>query len=237
MNPLVAAFLSATPSVGAAIAGYSGLLHVPTAEVRENLSLSFNWLSAPRTLLGTTGDLPVNRTYLVTVPFFPNFEGTLGLLQIVGWSDPQVPVLPYLVHRTLTLKIRLPLPWYGVAVAFGVVDPVSANFLSHGPALKTHYGMTAAFGVATYKAGPLAVTVGGGLGDRSIDKQARSEPFLDGLLAGLIWALPGGFQLLAEWDGFDANVGTRWNGPWGIGITAGRAGGGWLAGSSLGIEL
>ncbi|MBM3270243.1 MAG: YjbH domain-containing protein [Candidatus Sericytochromatia bacterium] len=236
MNPLIW-LLSATPSADPSVLGYTGLLHVPTAEVRQDATLAFRWLDAPEPLLQFPGTDRVNRTYSVILPFFPFLEGTLSFVQVVGWTDPEVPLLPYAVHRAFNAKARLPVDWAGPAVAAGVLDPVSANFLSSGGKLNTHYGLTTFYAVATQRLGPLSLTAGYGYGDRAEGKWGRTKPFLDGVFGGADLALPGGLDLLAEYDGITANYGARLALPWGFGLQGGFAGGGWTAGLAAAIRL
>lgn len=237
MNPLIGALLAATPSVDASLIGYSGLFNVPTAETRQDLGLSFRWLDAPEYLMRPAGTDRVNRNYVIALPLFGFLEMSMGMLQVVGWYDPQVPLLPYAVHRTFAAKVRVPLDWAGPQLAVGVVDPVSANFLAFGPGLKTHYGLTSAYAVATQRLGPLSFTAGWGRGDEEPGKSSRTKPFLPGPFGGLSWALPGGLELMAEYDGITTNGGLRWAGPWGLAVQGGYVGGGWSAGTSVGIKL
>ncbi len=235
---LLSAFLSATASAQPSLLGYTGLINVPTAAIRTDLALAFRWESGPNPVMHVPGTAPVDRSYLVALPLLPGTEVSLSGLQEIGWHDPQVPVLPDAVHRALGVKAGGPLPFVpGLRLAVGMVDPVSVNFLYRGPVGKTHYGLTSGFAVATETLGPLSLTLGYGLGDRTTDKTARSTPFLDGTLGGLDWALPLGFEALGEWDGENVNGALRWNGPWGLGLMGGRAGGGWTAGASWAIRL
>ena len=238
MNSLLGAFLAATVSLQPTLLGYTGLVNVPSALVRDDLTVGFRWQSAPNPVMYVPGTAPVDRSYLVALPVLPHTEVALSGLQEVGWYDPQVPVLPYTVHRAFGGKIGGALPGVpGLSVAAGMVDPVSVNFLARGPVGKTHYGLTAVFAVATEVLGPLAVTVGYGRGDHTTDKCCRSTSFLDGPIGGLDWALPLGLEAIAEWDGDNLNGAMRWNGPWGVGLMGGRAGGGWTGGASWAVKL
>lgn len=236
MNPLVAAFVLATPSVQPSLLGYSGLLNVPSADIRRDLGIAFRWIDAPRALLEPAGIKGPNRSYILSAPFLPFLEGSLDFLQVVGWYDPEATVTGYAVHRAFSAKAAVS-PFPGSSLAAGVVDPISANFLNKGGRGGTHYGLTAVYGVATQRLGPLALTVGYGMGDETPGRDSRTQPFLDGPFGGAQWALAFGLELLAEWDGLDFNYGARWNGPWGIGLEAGRVGGGLSGGLSLGVPL
>jgi len=237
MNPLVAAFLTATPSVDASLLGYSGLMNVPSAHTRQDLGLSFRWLDAPEALLQFTGTSRVDRMYIVSGPFLPFLEGAIGFVQVIGWVDPDVPLLPYAVHRAFDLKVRLPLDWAGPQIAAGVIDPISANFLASDSKLNTHYGLTTFYGVASQRLGPLELTAGYGQGDTSPGAWGRTKPFLHGPFGGAVWARPLGLEVMAEYDGATVNGGLRWKGPWGWGLQGGYVGGGWSAGTSLGVPL
>lgn len=238
MNPILGAFLSATASLQPTILGYTGLINVPTAAVRTDLAIAYRWQSAPNPVMNIPGTAPVDRSYIVALPVLPYTEVALDGLQEIGWYDPQVPLLPYAIHRALGLKAGGAIPGVpGLSLAAGMVDPVSVNFLYRGAVGKTHYGLTSAFGVATYALGPLSLTLGAGYGDHTSDKCCRQSPFLDGLIGGLDWALPLGLEAVGEWDGENLNGALRWNGPWGLGLMGGRAGGGWTAGGSWVIRL
>ncbi len=237
MNLLIGALLAATPSMDASLIGYTGLLNVPTAETRQDLGISVRWLDSPEPLLKFAGTTPVNRSYVVSTAFLPFLEGSLGLLQVVGWYDPQTPIWPYAVHRTLSAKIRAPIPWAGPQFAVGVVDPISANLLAFGEQLKTHYGLTNAYLAATQRLGPVLVSGGWGLGDTAVGKSGRTKPFLHGPFGGAAWALPGGLELMAEYDGITTNYGLRWASPWGLNVQGGYVGGGWSAGTAIGVRL
>lgn len=237
MLGLVGFLGAATPSLTPSLIGYSGLFNVPTAEVRQDMALAFRWLDAPEYLLRPPGTDRVNRNYLIALPLLSFLEISMGMLQVIGWYDPQVPLLPYAVHRTFAVKARLPVDWPGPGLAVGVIDPVSANFLAFGPGLKTHYGLTTVYVVGTQRLGPLMLTAGWGQGDEDPRKDSRKTPFLHGPFGGLAWALPGGLEILAEYDGATTNWGVRWIGPWGLGLQGGQVGGGLSAGMSLSIRL
>ncbi len=236
MNLFIASLLAASPSADAAIAGYTGLFNVPTAEIRDELSLSFRWIEAPRADLLLTPENTglVNRTYLISLPLLPFVEATFGALSVSEWFDPGFPHLPTGFHRSVSAKLRVPLVWPGPSFAVGVVDPFSANSFN---GTDTRYGLTSYYGVATQRVGPLAISAGYGMGDRRSNLFARLGPFLDGPFGGVVWALPLGLEALAEWDGHALNEGLRWAGPFGFTIEGGRLGDGLTAGVSLGAKL
>jgi hypothetical protein len=234
---LVAAFLAASSSVGVSPIGYSGLLNVPTAQTRQDLGLSFNWMDAQEPLLQFIGTSNVNRTYGISLPLFPFVEISMSFLQVIGWYDPEVPLLPYTVHRTIAIKGRLPLDWAGPQLAGGIIDPVSANFLATSGTLNTHYGLTTGYLVATQQLGPLSITAGYGNGDTLSGKWGRTKPFLHGIFGGAELALPLGLDLMGEYDGLTTNVGGRLSLLWGITLQGGYAGGGWTAGTAVATPL
>ncbi|MBM3270765.1 MAG: hypothetical protein FJZ01_24295 [Candidatus Sericytochromatia bacterium] len=229
-------FLTATPSVDLALAGYSGLFNVPTATVVERLSLAYRWLEAPKRdlLLSPPNTGFVNRDYVASLPLLPFVEVTAGALSVSDWPDPGFPHLPNGFHRALSAKLRLPLYWQGPALAIGTVDPLSANAFN---GLDTGYGLANYYIVATQRWGPFALTGGWGAGDRKPNRYARSEPFLDGFFYGLQWALPFGIEFVAEWDARSPNAGLRWVSPFGFSLAGASLGGGYTAGAGFGLDL
>jgi hypothetical protein len=228
-------FLAATPSIDAAIVGYSGILNVPTAEIRDDLALSFHWLEGPKSELimahETTGS--VNRMYVAALPLLPVLEVSGGALSIDGWPDNAFTIIPNGFHRAISLKLRSPGTWPGPAWAVGVIDPFSANAFN---GLSSAYGLRNVYVVATQRIGPLALAAGFGQGDRPA-RGYRQVPFLDGPFGGAVWALPFGFQAMGEWDARALNYGLRWVGPWGISARWGRLGTAYTAGATLTVGL
>lgn len=199
---------------GMALAGWTGLLRVPTAEIRKDLALAIAWQDG--------GDLPLryavtqraNRHLVLSVPIWSWLEVGIGMLQVPGWVDPLVPALPEgAVHRTSHLKIRSPWTPLGWSIAAGVFDPLSANGVVGLEG--TRYGMGTAYAVGTRQFGETRWTLGWAVGDAWRPGRAPA-PWWPGPMAGIEHPvpLPGDLapvRLLADWNGRSLWGGLRWS--------------------------
>lgn len=199
---------------GMAFAGWTGLLRVPTAEVRPDLALGLAWQDGADPPLRYAVTQRVNRHLVLCVPLWSWLEVGIGMLQVPGWIDPLVPALPAgAVHRTSHLKLRAPWSPGGWSLAAGVFDPLSANGLVGLDG--TRYGMGTAYAVGTRVLGATRLTLGWATGDPWRPGQAAA-PWWPGPMAGLehAVALPLGLpdvRLLADWNGRSAWAGLRWS--------------------------
>lgn len=126
-----ASFLFLAQPSRAAIAnpGFTGSISTPTFEIAEHgtMALSFSWLEGTHTYLRSP---MTNRLYTVTAGILPGLEATLRLTEMVGWHDPTVPGVKFGNDRMFSAKYRIPLSSSLPAVAVGIQDIASANYLT-----------------------------------------------------------------------------------------------------------
>lgn len=186
------------------LAGYSGLIKIPTADVLEEgrLCIGFSWIGGPQSYLFRP---QTNRMYYAALGLFPGLEVSLDMLQVVGWIDPEAPGVAYAIHRLSNVKYRLPSPEGWPQVAVGAQDPLSANGVARGAAGQTRYGLTTYYGVISQSVGPLALHLG----------YADSKDFLQGVFVGANADMGYGINLRAEQDSRQWNLGAFWQPvPW-----------------------
>lgn len=181
------------------LAGTSGLIITPTAEVADSgvLLLGFSWIGGPGAIMMAPKP---NRMYFATLGLLPGFELTLDMLQVVGWIDPQAPGVASAFHRLSHLKYRLPLPEAWPMIALGVQDPASVNALTRGPQGQTNYGLMTLYGVCTVPVGPVALSLGYG----------SSQGFIQGFFGGAEWSVGYGLKLQVDHDSRRMNWGASW---------------------------
>lgn len=202
------------PQEGMAFAGWTGLLRVPTAEVRRDLALGLAFIEGEDPPLRFASGQRTNRHLVLTVPVWSWLEVGLGMLQVPGWIDPLVPALPEgAVHRTSHLKLLCPFPVADWHLAAGVFDPLSANALVGLQG--TRYGMGTVYAVGTRAFGDTKLTLGWAAGD--VWRPGGSPgPWWPGPMAGLeqrmAWPVAWGpLSLMVDWDGRRPWGGFRWS--------------------------
>lgn len=192
--------LAPMPAIAApTLAGNTGLIKIPTAEVFEDgeLIIGFNWVGGPRSYLFRPR---TNRMYYASMGIFPGLEVSLDMLQVIGWVDPEASGVAWAMHRLSNVKYRLPLPSGWPKVAFGAQDPLSANAITLGPVGQTNYGLTTYYGVISHSLGPVSAHLGYG----------QSSAFLKGHFGGVDLDLGYGLNIRAEFDGQQWNSGLLW---------------------------
>lgn len=193
--------MAAGPALAApTLVGSTGLIKIPTARVFKEgeFVVGFTWVGGPRSYLYRPW---TNRMYYASMGVLPGLEISLDMLQVIGWADPEAPGVAWAMHRLSNFKYRLPMPCDWPQVAFGVQDPLSANFFARGAVGQTSYGLTTYYGVVSHAMGPVSIHLG----------YAQSQNFLNGAFGGGDLDLGYGFNVRAEYDSQQWNTGITWH--------------------------